>query len=347
MLVFPIAFDAEYPHHTAMLKPLLIGKKQFETNLIQAPLAGVSCAPFRELVWEFGGVAYCCTEMLSALHIANNSDRSPRYQTRYPTEKNLCWQLSGNDPEILARASERALQNSADILDLNCGCPQPKIRKKGCGSKLLNDEKKLSLLIKAMRQDDKTPVTIKMRIDAGHAEFCEESVAKSLEEAGVDAIIVHGRHWTHDYNTACQLDSIAKIVSAVSIPVIANGDITCAKQLEKVFQETQCAGFMIGRASVGQPWLFQKITSEMNGKLFSTPSNLEIGQLFLKHISGLIEMENERNAIFQSRKLGKYYARYLENKLEFFEALYKIDTFLELSEIINLFISHSKQLILP
>src|SRR3990167_1968470 len=263
-----------------MLKSLAIGKKKFETNLIQAPLAGVSCAPFRELAWQFGGLAYCCTEMLSALHIANNSDRSPRYQTRYPAEKNLCWQLSGNNPEIIARASERALQNSADILDLNCGCPQPKIRKKGCGSKLLSDEKKLSLLIKAMRQDNKIPVTIKMRIDAGHGEYCDTSLAQSLETAGVDAIIVHGRHWTHDYDIACQLDSIAKIVSAVSIPVIANGDICDAAQLKNVFQKTACAGFMIGRASVGQPWLFQKITNEMRSEIFSSPSNTEIGQLF-------------------------------------------------------------------
>ena len=134
-----------------MLKPLQIGKKQFHSNLIQAPLAGVSCAPFRELVWKFGGVAYCCTEMLSVHHIVSGVDRSPRYNTRSPKEENLCWQLSGNKPDMLACASERAIAAGADVLDLNCGCPQPKIRKKGCGSKLLSDEKKLSELVKAMR----------------------------------------------------------------------------------------------------------------------------------------------------------------------------------------------------
>lgn len=194
-----------------MLQPLIIGKKRFESNLIQAPLAGVSCAPFRELVWKFGGVAYCCTEMLSALHIANGTDRSPRYQARSPLEENLCWQLSGNNPEILARASEHAIASGADILDLNGGCPQPKIRKKGCGSKLLTDEKNLSALVKAMRCDDKIPVTVKMRIDAGRGEYCDVSIAKILEEAGADAIIVHGRNWTHDYDTACQLDAIAAV----------------------------------------------------------------------------------------------------------------------------------------
>ncbi len=318
-----------------MLKPLTVGKKTFESNLIQAPLAGVSCAPFRELVWQFGGVAYCCTEMLSALHIANGTDRSPRYQARSPHEKNLCWQLSSNKPDILARASEYAINNHADILDLNCGCPQPKIRKKGCGSYLLSDEKKLSQLVKAMRQDDKIPVTVKMRIDAGKGEFCSISVAKILEEAGADAIIVHGRHWTHDYDVACQLDAIASIVSNVSIPVIGNGDITNAAQLTDFFIKTHCAGFMIARASVGQPWLFQQIMCEITGQPFSTPSIEDIGQLFLQHISGLIEFDGERNAIFQSRKLGKYYARLIENKNEFLTQLYDIDSFLTLEKSVH------------
>ncbi|MCX7126180.1 MAG: tRNA-dihydrouridine synthase [Gammaproteobacteria bacterium] len=317
-----------------MLKPLIIGKKQFDNNLIQAPLAGVSCAPFRELVWEFGGIAYCCTEMLSASHVAIGIDRSPRYNVRYPTEKNLCWQLSGNNPDILARASHSAIAQGADILDLNCGCPQPKIRKKNCGSKLLGDEKTLSLLVKAMRQDEKIPVTVKMRVDAGLGEFCDISVAKIIEEAGADAIIVHGRNWTHDYDIPAQLEVIAKIVSAVKIPVIANGDINSSKQLEKVFLETQCAGFMIARASVGQPWLFQKITQELMGKSFQIPSQFEIGQLFLRHCGGLIQLDGERNAVFQCRKLGKYYARALENKAEFLKELYEVDSFMKFEMIV-------------
>lgn len=318
-----------------IIKPLTLGKKTFESNLIQAPLAGVSCAPFRELVWQFGAVAYCCTEMLSASHLASGVDRSPRYQARAKNEKNLCWQLSGNDPAILARASERAVAMQADIIDLNCGCPQPKIRKKGCGSKLLSDEKKLVQLVNAMRQDDKTPITIKMRIDAGQGEFCEVTVAKILEEAGVDAIIVHGRHWTHDYDVECQLDAIAKIVTSVKIPVIGNGDISDAKQLSHFFSQTNCAGFMIARASVGQPWLFKKIQSELAGKTFSLPSIFEIKQLFLQHVQGLVSLDGERNAIFQSRKLGKYYARTLENKVDFLKVLYEIDTVLAFERCVN------------
>ena len=318
-----------------MLKPLQIGKKQFHSNLIQAPLAGVSCAPFRELVWQFGGVAYCCTEMLSVHHIVSGVDRSPRYNTRSPKEENLCWQLSGNKPDMLARASERAIAAGADVLDLNCGCPQPKIRKKNCGSKLLADEKLLSQLVKAMRQDENIPVTVKMRIDAGHGEFCDISVAQILEAAGADAIIVHGRHWSHDYDVAAQFEAIANIVSAVNIPVIGNGDITDAKQLSHLFSQTHCAGFMIARASVGQPWLFQQISCELQNKPFQLPTSFEIGELFLQHVRGLVQLDGEKLAVFQSRKLGKYYARSIENKIEFLNRLYETNTISSLEEIVQ------------
>lgn len=317
-----------------MLSALQIGPKRFATNLIQAPLAGVSCAPFRELVWHFGGVAYCCTEMLSAQHIAKNSDRSPRYQFVSRQEGALCWQLSGNDPDYLARASARAVETGAAILDLNCGCPQPKIRKKTCGSRLLEDEKRLAALVRAMRQDARIPVTVKMRIDAGHGDFCEVTLAKMLESAGADALIVHGRHWTHDYDIPCQLDSIARIVSAVSIPVIGNGDIHDAASLKHMFEQTKCAGFMIARASVGQPWLFAQLSAQLREESFVPPSLQEIGQLFIRHINGLIKLEGERNAILQGRKFAKYYARSIPDREDFIQQIMQPTDFINFSSII-------------
>lgn len=310
---------------------LHIGPLQFESNLIQAPLAGISCAPFRSLIWEFGGVAYCCTEMLSAHDIAKGVLREPRFQVRYSNEKILCWQLSGNNPEHLAISSDYAISQGANILDLNCGCPQPKIRKKGCGSRLLNDEKKLTELIKSMQRDKKIPVTIKMRIDAGQKEFCDITLAKMLEDTGVDAITVHGRHWSDDYDVPCEIESIAKIADAVKIPVIGNGDIDSVNQLKKFLSDTQCAGFMIGRAGVGQPWIFQQLFNTT----FTPPHPKIIGELFLKHISGLIELEGEYQAILQSRKLGKYYVQHLENKIIFLKKLYNINTFPDLTKLIN------------
>ena len=316
-----------------MIKPLVIGKKHFESNLIQAPLAGISCAPFREMVWQFGGVAYCCTEMLSAHHIASGTDRSPRYQSRASNEKNLCWQLSGNSPDTLARAAVYAISKKADLLDLNCGCPQPKIRKKNCGSQLLTDEKKLGQLIQSMKQDPDIPVTIKVRIDANHQEFCDVTNAQMAEQAGADAIIVHGRHWTHDYDVPAQTDAIAAIVGSVKIPVIANGDIADATSLKNMFEKTNCAGFMIARASVGQPWLFQALSDPA----FQKPSHKAIGELFLQHAKGLIALEGEKLAMLQCRKFGKYYGRTLENKMELIEKLREIVLFSDLEKCIEQF----------
>ncbi len=216
-----------------------------------------------------------------------------------------------------------------------CGCPQPKIRKKGCGSQLLFDEKKLSALVKAMQHDEKIPVTVKMRIDAGKGEFCDVSLAKMLEEAGADAIIVHGRHWSHDYDVAAQYEAIANIVSAVNIPVIGNGDIDNAKQLSRLFSETECAGFMIARASVGQPWIFQQIHCELLGKPFTMPTHRDIAELFLQHVRGLIQLDGEQNALFQSRKLGKYFARTITNKTEFLNHLYEVDTMISFEKIVQ------------
>lgn len=292
-----------------MISQLTLGTTTFESNLIQAPLAGVSCAPFRELVWQFGGIGYCCTEMLSANNLAHNQDRSPRYYTLSKNEKIIAFQLSTNNPSILAKASEKAIEYGANILDLNCGCPQPKIRKKGCGSRLLTEEKRLTQLIKAMQLDSSVPITIKIRISGKDKEFCERTLAMMIEQTGANGIIVHGRHWTHDYSQPVHLDTIANIVDAVSIPVIGNGDIKDYFSLKKMHFETGCAGFMIGRASVGKPWLFQELVSTHQGKTFIPPSPIEIGHLFLQHVTQLIKIEGEYQAILQSRRFGKYYAK--------------------------------------
>lgn len=318
-----------------MIKPLSIGKSHFQTNIIQAPLAGVSCAPFRSLIWQFPGVAYCCTEMLSASNLANAQDRSPRYYTRLESEGPTAFQLSTKNPDILARACEKAILYGADILDLNCGCPQPKIRKKGCGSKLLTQEKTLKSLVHAMQIDPNVPVTVKIRIDANRHDFCEITLAKMLEEAGCNAIIVHGRHWTHDYTKPVLHDTIAKVVSAVSIPVIANGDIDSLSSLKKIHKNTNCAGYMIGRATIGKPWLFEEIIKTNQNIQFNTPKTTKIGEIFLEHIEGLVILDGEQQAIMQSRRLGRHYAKHLSSAAGFIQHLNTVKTFNTLVSLVD------------
>ena len=293
--------------------PLTIGVLTLKSNLIQAPLAGISCAPFRRLAWQFGHVGYCVTEMQSSHQLATGIDRSPRYTYTSPNEGTLCWQLSGDDPDLLARASEAAITKGAHLLDLNCGCPKAKIRSKGYGSKLLSQTKKLATLISAMRQDNHIPVTIKIRVDGNSDDNHNLDIAHMAEDTGADAIIVHGRHWQDDYSVPCHYDNIATIKAAVSIPIIGNGDIKDYDSMARMFTQTGCDGAMIARASVGQPWLFAQLWHQDTGTSFAPPTTTEIGQLLWQHVTQLAALEGEHGAVLQSRRFIKYYARHIDN----------------------------------
>lgn len=305
-----------------MLKPLIIRDKQFPINIIQGPLAGVSCAPFRSLTWKYSQPAFSCTEMISCKTLIQQSKQIiQRYVEKSAEEGPVCFQLSGNDPAELAEATKIATDYGADLIDLNCGCPVKKIRSKGAGSSLLNNSTKLYSLIQAMKQNTHVPVSIKIRVEGGSNEKFNAEVATVVREAGADFLIVHGRHWTEHYETPCHHDDIQFFVEQLSIPVIGNGDIACVTSLKKMLA-TGCAGVMIARAGVGQPWLIRQLIAEMNHELFVPPNNTEIGFIFLNHVQQLIQLLNsEKFAILQARKLAKYYARSLTNKAAFCAAM--------------------------
>ncbi len=290
-----------------MIHPLQLGNLSLPSNLIQAPLAGVSCAPFRELIAEFAGVAYCATEMISAKTLLHRPLR--RYTYKSPREGLLSFQLSGNQVLELQKAAELACGYGADLIDLNCGCPVAKIRKKGCGSKLLSLSTTLAQIIQGIKSITTAPLSVKIRVDGDSGDRFNTDVVKAVNDAGADFLIVHGRHWTEHYDTAVRLDEIASIVHHSAIPVIGNGDVKDYPSLQKMFTTTGCAGIMIGRAGVGQPWLFQMLSAQDQGQTYCKPSTAEIGQLFLKHIQGLVELDNEIIATLQARKLSKYYFR--------------------------------------
>jgi tRNA-dihydrouridine synthase B len=281
----------------------------FTKKLIQAPLAGFSCAPFRKLAHQWGQPDFCCSEMLSAKHIASGSIQRKRYYYKDPAEGPLCIQLAANDPNDLAIALDAVLQWGPDMIDLNCGCPQPKIRKKRYGSQLLADSAKLGQLIKTMKSLTPIPVLVKIRVDNRSGDDYNQSVAAAVQEAGADAITVHGRHWTEDYDVPVSYRDIAAIKQAVSLPVIGNGDVFDTASARRMFEETGCDALMIGRASVGQPWIFDQIACELENKSYATPDLDEIGRIFLAHVQGLMGLEGEKIALLQSRKLLKYYTR--------------------------------------
>lgn len=301
-----------------MQQPLTIGKLNFETHLIQGPLAGFTCAPMRVQTWKYGAPAYCSTEMVSATHLVHAKDPPARYLYRDPDEGPLCFQLSGSDPQDLAKATQIVNQTGAEIIELNCGCPVQKIRRKGAGSKLLTEMDRLQRLIAAIRDNTDAAVSIKIRV-ADHTEDQDDLlIAQIAEQAGADCLVVHGRHWTERYDVPPRYQQIKQIVDHVSIPVIGNGDVCDKASLQTMQRQTGCAGVMIARASMGQPWLFQQLSQAD----FTLPTIEEIGATFIDHINQLAKLDAPYRAVLQARKMGKYYARqHLTNSKPFLEQL--------------------------
>lgn len=282
-------------------EPFNIGSLQLPNRLIQGPLAGFSCAPFRQLYYQFIPPAYCVSEMISAYDVLYKHPVDSRYLYRAPEEKTLCYQISGRDPTVMAQAAHRLEALGADLIDLNCGCPKNKIRKKGAGSALLEKPELLYEIVSAVRVAISIPLTVKLRIQGG---LTDMALAQSLESAGADALIVHGRRWTDDYDTPSDLHQIQRIKKAIRIPVIANGDIIDKDSLAHAMGVSGADAYMIARAGSGNPWIYQAL---LETKVMAPPPLLAQINGFMTHLQGLSNLESEHQAILQSKSLVRYY----------------------------------------
>ncbi|CDZ76008.1 putative tRNA-dihydrouridine synthase [Legionella massiliensis] len=308
-----------------------IGSLVFANRLIQGPLAGFSCAPFRELFYQFRPPAYCVSEMISAQDVVHKHKLDSRYLHRSITEDLLCYQIAGTDPGIMAEAALRLESLGADLIDINCGCPKTKIRKKGAGSALLEKPELLLAIIEAVRKTIRIPLSVKLRIQNNDSDI---HLAKNLENAGADALIIHGRAWTEDYDIPTNLSQIGKIKQQVSIPVIANGDISEQSSLEEALNKTQCDAFMISRSGTGKPWLYQSL---LDKREFRTDME-EQKALFLQHLLGLASLEGEFKAVLQSKSLIRYYFRQqLDSKQ--MQEFYKLDQLSAIEFFLNSILS--------
>ncbi|MCC5791480.1 MAG: tRNA-dihydrouridine synthase family protein [Legionellaceae bacterium] len=279
-----------------------IGSLQLPNRLIQGPLAGYSCAPFRALFAQFHYPAYCVSEMMSAYDVVHKDRPGSRFLYRSDKEPRLACQIAGQDPVLMADAAQKLAEWGADLIDINCGCPKRKIRKKGAGSALLDEPAKLLRIVQSVKQALTIPLSVKIRL---HGPDHSLRLAQAIAEAGADALIVHGRSVADDYAQACRWQAIAAIKQQLSIPVIANGDIACAQSLQHCIAQTACDGYMIGRAGTGKPWLYQSLLTGQPGEV-NLPQRIT---LFLEHIDGLACLESEHKALLQSRSLLKYYFR--------------------------------------
>lgn len=283
--------------------PFYIGSLRLSHRLIQAPLAGISCAPFRELFSKYTKPAYAVTEMISAHSILQHEKLNPRYLAHSPQEGPWCIQLSGNNPELMHQATEIAARYQPDLIDLNCGCPKPKIRSRGCGSALMESLDNLSAVVTAMRQATTLPLTVKIRVGGQTDDKAYLEAATVIEACGADAIVVHGRHHSEDYDVAANYQHIKHVVDRVNIPVIANGDVRDRASMQRCFDESGATAIMIARGSLGRPWLFQELLEN-----HITPSVSEILDVFTYHIEQLAVLErDDKTALLQARRLLKWY----------------------------------------
>jgi len=316
-----------------MIKPLTIGNKSFPINIVQGPLAGISTGAFRSLASRYSRPAFSYSEMISANALVKSHKLTrQRFLYKAADEGALCFQLFGNTQKELTEASKILTEHGADLIDFNCGCSVPKIRGNGSGSGLLLDRPKLYKLLTALRQSTPLPLLVKIRV-ATDSELVNREIATVINDSGVDGAVVHGRSSDENYSTPCHYDLIQFFVSELKNPVIGNGDIRCSDSLKKMLA-TGCAGVMISRALVGQPWLISKLIAEINGEYFSLPTAKEIGELFILHVAKLAEIiMSSKMAVIQARKLAKSYAASLKDRKEFCSLINSCDSFLEFQQL--------------
>ena len=269
------------------IKKLKIGNVELANNLILAPMAGITDLPFRIICKEFG-VGMVCTEMVSAKAIFYNDKKTLKLLNTEGEKRPISFQIFGSDEESMGYAS-KYISEFADILDINIGCPAPKVVKNGDGSKLLLDLEKARNIIKVVVKNSKVPVTLKIRLGWDKEHIVATDIAKIAEEEGISAITVHGRTRTEFYSGSANLDIIKQVKQSVKIPVIGNGDIIDEDSAEKMFKYTGVDGIMIGRGSFGNPWIFKKILTYLQtGKKLENPNNNEKLQI-IKNVERYIK----------------------------------------------------------
>ena len=294
------------------LKKLKIGNVELDNNIILAPMAGITDLPFRLICKEYGAGAVC-TEMVSSKALMYGDKKTRLLLNTKGEKRPIIVQIFGSDIEAM-RVAAREIEQLADIIDINMGCPAPKVVKNGDGSKLLMDIELATNIAKAVVDEVKKPVTVKIRKGFDSKNIVYEELGKRLESVGVSAITLHGRTREEYFSGECDLDSIKRLKEAVKIPVIGNGNIKDEKSALKMFEYSNVDGIMIARGAIGNPFIFKKIINYLEtGKQQEEVSKMELFDTIVKHIELEVEEKGEYTGIREMRKHLAYYTKGLEN----------------------------------
>lgn len=313
---------------------LNIGGVPLKSHAVLAPMAGVSDRAYRELCVRFGA-AYCVSEMVSSKALSFNSKKSEELMEISDLERPCGIQIFGDDPKCMADAAKHALENKPDIIDINMGCPAPKISSNGSGSALMKNPRLCGEIVKAVTAVTDIPVTVKIRKGWDDDSVNAVEVAKICESAGAAAITVHGRTRQQYYKPPVDYDIIRAVRESVSVPVIANGDIDSTERAKEVMDITGCDLVMIGRATLGNPWIFSQINAYLenpNVKIHTPDLEERLG-VMIEHIGKMVEYKGEHMAMLQARKLVVGYFKGMKGAAALRNEAGKIKTLDDLYEL--------------
>ena len=312
-----------------------IGNVELGGYAALAPMAGVADRAFRELCMEFGA-GYCVSEMVSSKGIAYNSKKSAELMELSDKERPSAVQLFGTEPDTMAQAAEFSMRYRPDVIDINMGCPAPKISGGGSGAALMRDPELCGRIVKAVSSAVDIPVTVKIRsgFDLEHINAVE--VAKIVEKNGAQAVTVHGRTRQQFYAPPVDYDIIREVKRALTIPVIGNGDICSAKSAQHMYDYTGCDYIMVGRGALGNPWVFREIDEYFRtGKIISPPTLDEKLDVLSRHISRAVEYKGEYVGMREARKHTAYYLKGFKNAAKLRNLAFSMETLDDLQKLIN------------
>ena len=312
------------------MSKLQIGNVILDNNVILAPMAGVSDLPFRLLCREMGA-GLVCMEMVSAKAILCNNKNTDSLMEIHPDELPVSLQLFGSDPDIISEQAKRIEERPFAILDINMGCPVPKVVNNGEGSALLKNPKLVEEILTKLVKAVNKPVTVKIRrgFDEEHVNAVE--IAKIAESCGVAAVAVHGRTREQYYSGKADWEIIARVKDAVKIPVIGNGDVVSGETAKAMLEQTGCDGIMIGRAAQGNPWIFREVSEYLEkGAISAAPTNKEKRELILRHAALQLEYKGEYTGVREMRKHLSWYTVGMPHSAKFRQTINTMESMEEL-----------------
>ena len=325
------------------MKTLQIGNVTLENNLVLGPMAGVTDLPFRLLCKE-QGAGLLCMEMVSAKGILYNNKNTEQLLTIDEAEDPVALQFFGADPEIMSEMAKRIEERPFDILDINMGCPVPKVVNNGDGSALMKNPLLAGKIIEKTVRAIQKPVTVKIRKGFDDAHINAVEMAKIAEASGAAAIAVHGRTREQYYSGKADWDIIRQVKEAVKIPVIGNGDILTAEDAIRMGEETGCDGFMIARGAQGNPWIFKQIVQYFKtGEHLEKPSPEEMVAMILRHAKMQLEFKGAYTGIREIRKHAAWYTTGYKHAARLRSEINEVESLEELEELLQRFLAYNEK----